>query len=157
MPFGIEDGRLVGPDGEEVDTEEFLASLRVLATADIVTESGDVIIASGDEVPFRVHTQKYGKQMVSYTDICSADGKLYLELDLTTPVCVECGDETFDGNSILFEIKDQEYIFVGQTIYYFITKPNKDKIVKFISNMGPNNVQYPFAYGEKKCLFYVVQ
>lgn len=90
-------GRLVGPDGEEVDTEEFLASLRVLATTDISTESGNVIIASGEEIPFRVHTQKYGKQMVSYNDICSADGKLYLELDLTTPVCIECGDETFDG------------------------------------------------------------
>ena len=90
-------GRLVGPDGEEVDTEEFLASLRVLATVDINTLAGNTIVAAGDEVPFRVHTQKYGKQMVSYTDICSADGKLYLELDLTTPVCVECGDETFDG------------------------------------------------------------
>ena len=90
-------GRLVGPDGEEVDTEEFLASLRVLATTNISTLTGNVIVAAGGEVPFRVHTQKYGKQMVSYTDICSADGKLYLELDLTTPVCVECGDETFDG------------------------------------------------------------
>jgi hypothetical protein len=90
-------GRLIGPDGHEMDTEEFLSSLRVLSEGSITTESGQEIFAEGDEIPFRVHTQKYGRAMVDYGDICSADGKIYLELDLTTPVCVECGDETMDG------------------------------------------------------------
>jgi hypothetical protein len=90
-------GRLIGPNGEEVDTEEFLSSLRVIATNNIVTSTGTVIIAAAEEIPFRIHTMQYGKGMVNYGDICNANGKLYIELDLTTPVCVECGDNTFDG------------------------------------------------------------
>jgi hypothetical protein len=97
-------GRLIGPDGEEVDTEEFLASLRVIATNDILAHSSadpgnptNVIVSAGNEVPFRVHTMQYGKGMINYGDICNANGNLYIELDLTTPVCVECGDNTFDG------------------------------------------------------------
>ena len=90
-------GRLTGPDGNEMDTEEFLASLRVLASNPIYTLTGTQIIPSGGEIPFRIFTQQYAKGIVNYGDICSPDAKLYIELDLTTPVCVECGDNTFDG------------------------------------------------------------
>ena len=90
-------GRLLGPDGNEMDTEEFLASLMVTTTGALKDKDGKVIYASGDEVPVRVVTQRYGKGIVNYGDICTADGKLYLEVDLTHPVCVECGDGTFDG------------------------------------------------------------
>ena len=90
-------GRLIGPDGNEMDTEEFLASLKVSADADILSPSDEIIVAQGDDVPFRVYTQQYGKQIVNYGDICNAEGKLYLELDLTTPACITCGDNTFDG------------------------------------------------------------
>jgi hypothetical protein len=80
-----------------MDTEEFLASLRVLASNPISTLTGTQIIASGGEIPFRIFTQQYARGIVNYGDICSPDSKLYIELDLTTPVCVECGDNTFDG------------------------------------------------------------
>jgi hypothetical protein len=92
-------GRLTGPDGNEMDTEEFLASLDItVATGDeLVDKDGKVIFAAGDRVPFRVVTQRYGKGIVNYGDICSPEGCIYLELDLTHPVCVECGDGTFDG------------------------------------------------------------
>ena len=90
-------GRLTGPDGNEMDTEEFLASLRVLASNSISTLTGTEIVASGGEIPFRIFTQQYGKGIVNYGDICSPDSKLYIECDLTTPTCVECGDNTFDG------------------------------------------------------------
>ena len=63
--------------------------------------------------------------------------------------CNKEEDENFNGNSILFEIKKQEYVFVGEIIYYFNTKPNKDKIVKFISNMGRNRFPYPFDLVKK--------
>lgn len=77
-------GKLVGPNGQEVDSEEFLASLKV--TMD------------GAEKDFRVVTQKYGKGIVEnlsgkvatapatpggqYVSICDADGKIYLEVDV---------------------------------------------------------------------------
>jgi hypothetical protein len=90
-------GRLLGPDGNEMDTEAFLASLAVTPTGDIVDKDGQVIMTTGDEAPVRVVTQRYGKGIVRYDDICTADGCIFLEVDLTHPVCITCGDGTFDG------------------------------------------------------------
>jgi len=90
-------GRLLGPDGNEMDTEAFLASLAVTPTGNIVDKDGQVIMTTGDEAPVRVVTQRYGKGIVRYDDICTADGCIFLEVDLTHPVCITCGDGTFDG------------------------------------------------------------
>ena len=90
-------GRMVGPDGQEMDTETFLSSLAVTVTGNLVDKDSKVILAPGDEVPARVVTQRYGKGIVNYGDICNADGRMYIEVDLTHPVCVECNDGTFDG------------------------------------------------------------
>lgn len=90
-------GRLTGPDGNEMDTEEFLASLMVYSEKDILDADGKTIYAKGTEIPFRVVTQRYGRGIVDYGDICTPDGCIYLELDLTHPVCVECKNGTFDG------------------------------------------------------------
>lgn len=93
--------KLTGPDGNEMDTEEFLASLKVITTAEI-TEAG---LAGGnvktaafkqyESVPFRVATQKYGKGIVEYGCACDAEGYIYLELDLAKPVTQQAG--TIDG------------------------------------------------------------
>ena len=91
-------GRLTGPDGNEMDTEEFLASLKVtVRNTDIVDVDGNVIIAQDSEVPFRLVTQKYGKGIVDYGDICSPDGCLLIEVDLTHPACTDCSSGTLDG------------------------------------------------------------
>jgi hypothetical protein len=90
-------GRLSGPDGNEMDTEAFLASLTVVATTTISTLAGRTIFTTGDSIPFRVVTQKYGTGIVNYGDICSPSGNLYIELDLTTPTCITCSENTFDG------------------------------------------------------------
>ena len=55
------------------------------------------------------------------------------------------------GNSILLELKDR-YIFIGHTIYSFKTE-NKDKIEKYYSVIGRNDVPYPVAYGNKNVYF----
>jgi len=91
-------GRLTGPDGNEMDTESFLASLKVVVRGgDIKDPNNNVIIANGAEVPFRLITQKYGKGIVDYSNICTADGSLLLEVDLTHPTCVSCDNGTIDG------------------------------------------------------------
>jgi hypothetical protein len=90
-------GRLIGPDGHEMDTEEFLASLRVYPTNAITTLTGTEIAGANDDIPFRIVTQRYGRGIVDYGDVCTPNGEIFIELDLTTPVCVECGDDTFDG------------------------------------------------------------
>ena len=78
-------GKLVGPNGQEVDSEEFLASLSVKF--------------NDKEVDFRVVTQKYGSGIVGglvkkstpaagetpggrYLSICDADGIIHLEADI---------------------------------------------------------------------------
>jgi hypothetical protein len=90
-------GRLTGPDGNEMDTESFLASLRVVASAAIEDSNGDVVIAAGASVPFNVTAQKYGRGIVDYNDICQPDGCLLLTVDLTHPACVSCPGGSFDG------------------------------------------------------------
>lgn len=89
-------GRLTGPDGNEMDSEAFLASLKVICVNAI--DGGDKFtsFAAGEAIPFRVVTQKYGAQLVDYeNDICDGNGKMYIELDLTKP-CKEQG-KTING------------------------------------------------------------
>jgi hypothetical protein len=95
-------GKLIGPDGQEMDNESFLSGLKLFPAA------------GGSAQLFRVVTQKYGKGIVQYgtttqttwpTDgnggsfqnICSANGCIYLEIDLQVPVCIDCGAESLDG------------------------------------------------------------
>ena len=78
-------GRLTGPDGNEMDTEAFLASLKVITNEAIDGGDDFTSFAVNESIPFRVMTQKYGTQMVDYQNICDAKGKLYIELDLTKP------------------------------------------------------------------------
>ncbi len=81
------EGRLIGPNGMVMDTEEFLAS----STATVDFGSGDVA------VPFNIVTQKYGKGIVeygskatvnssfptgAYNNYTDADGTIYVQLDL---------------------------------------------------------------------------
>ena len=89
-------GRLTGPDGNEMDTESFLASLKVTNgfASDIVDQDGEIIVAVGDEIPFRLVTQKYGQGIVEYDSICDANGVAYLDLDLTHPAVTT---STYDG------------------------------------------------------------
>tara|TARA_R110000765_G_scaffold9685_5_gene30149 strand:- start:764 stop:2581 length:1818 start_codon:yes stop_codon:yes gene_type:complete len=90
-------GQLTGPDGNEMDSESFLASMKVMAGTEITDPNGAVIATTGSSVPFRVVTQKYGKGIVDYTSICDAAGIIYIGLDLTHPVDINAATTTFDG------------------------------------------------------------
>ena len=93
----INKGRLSGPDGNPMDTESFLASLKVVTNGVALTDAdGKVIVADATIVPFRLVTQKYGRGIVDYSDICDAAGVIYLELDMTHPVDA-AGTTTYDG------------------------------------------------------------
>ena len=104
-------GKLIGPDGQPMDNESFLADLTVRGA------SGNPTTAANATNPylFRVVTQKYGKGIVEYgnnnstltfpdsktgggqyDNICDAQGKIYLEVDLQVPVCITCGG-SMDG------------------------------------------------------------
>lgn len=94
-------GRLTGPDGNEMDTEGFLASLKVITMKEIASQQiagGNVQTAAFkkyESVPFRVATQKYGKGIVEYGSLCDAEGKMYIEIDLAKTCAQQAG--TIDG------------------------------------------------------------
>jgi len=104
-------GKLIGPDGQPMDNEAFLSDLTIYGVA------GNPTTAANATNPylFRVVTQRYGKGIVQYgnnnstlvfpnskTDggqydnLCTPDGKIYLEVDLQVPVCITCGG-SMDG------------------------------------------------------------
>ena len=79
-------GKLKGINGNEMDTEEFLASLVIGCNALSAHTSNFLAL------PFHVVTQKYGKGVVEYGakagaataqyyDVCDQDGFIYVEVD----------------------------------------------------------------------------
>ena len=92
-------GKMTGPDGNEMDSEAFLASMHVVANKDITAKTVGNIVTSafkqGEAVGFRCVTQRYGKGLVEYGSICDAQGKIYIELELAKPTVKP--DMTIDG------------------------------------------------------------
>jgi hypothetical protein len=107
-------GKLMGPDGNTVDTETFLSDLTI-TTPGTSAFSG---FSSSTSAPllFRVVTQKYGKGIVEYgstaggtfaanntagggiyDNICDANGIIYLEVDFQVPCSI--GANSLDGYS----------------------------------------------------------
>lgn len=74
-------GKLVGPAGVPMDSESFLASLKIYADTDLIAPApfADESITAGDIVPYNVKVQKYGQPIVTST------GDLTLLVDLTYP------------------------------------------------------------------------
>jgi hypothetical protein len=91
----INAGKLTGPDGNEMDTEAFLASLKVVTPKGFGDAAKGSVFAEGETIPFRIVTMKYGKGLVDYANLCDAEGKMYIELDLAKP-CKEA-NKTIDG------------------------------------------------------------
>jgi len=104
-------GKLIGPDGQPMDNEAFLSDLTVYGSPANPTTAAN----ASNPYLFRVVTQRYGKGIVQYgnnnatltfpnskTDggqydnVCDAEGKIYLEVDLQVPVCISCGG-SLDG------------------------------------------------------------
>jgi hypothetical protein len=128
-------GKLIGPDGNEQDTETFLSDLRIYGTTLISASTTPCQVLTGTSAGvtvfkpllFRVVTQIYGKGIVqptssntqtqfgnngnnynfpsnpgtgnggNYNDICDQNGCIYLEVDLSCPVCADCDATSLDG------------------------------------------------------------
>ena len=104
-------GKLIGADGQPMDNEAFLSDLTIYGVSTNWYTSANTT----NPYLFRVVTQRYGKGIVQYgnnnatltfpssaTDggqydnLCDAEGKIYLEVDLQVPVCITCGG-SMDG------------------------------------------------------------
>lgn len=51
----------------------------------------------------------------------------------------------YNGHSILIKLNKHNYIYIGFEIYKFITD---DEITNYISEIGNNDVPYPYAIGQ---------
>ena len=78
-------GKLTGPDGNEMDSEGFLASLKVFAKKAITSEGDGACFDQYEGIPFRVVSQKYGKGIVEHNGGCAPDGSILIDLDLSKP------------------------------------------------------------------------
>ena len=88
----VNPGKLTGPDGNEMDSESFLASLKVFMAKEIQSDEY-TCFEQYEGLPIRVVTQKYGKGIVE--DGVDAQGCIYLDVDLAKP-CRKQG-QTLDG------------------------------------------------------------
>lgn len=89
-------GKLTGPNGNEMDTETFLSSLRILTTDKI--DGGDKFASyeAFESLPAHLVAQEWGSGIVKYgPNICNANGKVYLEIVCEKPI--RRAGETFDG------------------------------------------------------------
>lgn len=117
-------GRLTGPDGNEMDSEAFLASLKVISENAIedADDSGYTTFRQYESIPFRIVTQRYGHGIVDYGTICDAKGELYLELDLIKPIKEQ--GKTMDG-----------YIGVNPNAFSGISGDTEEEITEQVKNM----------------------
>ena len=111
-------GKLIGPNGQEQDTDEFLSNL-ILYT-DSASAAANLNTNIYTPLLFRVVTQKYGQGIVGpnstrtqaafnntttggnggyYDNVCNQAGFIYLEIDTQVPACIACGQSTPDGYS----------------------------------------------------------
>ncbi len=75
-------GKLMGPIGIPMDTEEFLASLKITSNLDLVASGSSASLYSklaGSSLDYNVVAQKYAKPIVDST------GKIQLQLSLSWP------------------------------------------------------------------------
>ena len=136
-------GKLIGPTGNEMDSEEFLSSLYIDHTgtdyirccsnsASTIVSEGKYLNNNGTHIPFRVVTQKYGQGIVeygsststflpggSYLNLCDAQGFIYLEIDLSCPACINCDSpDGYVGSQIKAGDQAQDLVFHGNWRVY---------------------------------------
>jgi len=108
-------GKLIGPDGNEMDTETFLSDLIIYTGSGLTVAAGSPCTVSTGALLYRVVTQQYGQGIVngasgtrtqtswptnnggSFQSPCNANGCIYLEVDLSCPACADCGSDSLDG------------------------------------------------------------
>ena len=88
----VNPGKLTGPDGNEMDSETFLSSLKVFMAKEVQSDEYSCF-EQYEGLPIRVVTQRYGQGIVE--DGIDAQGSMYIDVDLAKP-CRKQG-QTLDG------------------------------------------------------------
>ena len=59
-----------------------------------------------------------------------------------------------NDENCLFQTEDKKFIYVGEKLVIFETN---DKIKKFSTDIRFNDIEFPFAYGEKNIYFKLLE
>jgi hypothetical protein len=150
-------GKIIGPNGNEMDSEEFLASFQILNNTNLFCCSGStggvgsgagptLSYAANNPIEFRVVTQKYSRQIVDYwkqvqgtlggqtvqssaQDLCSANGLMYVEVDLSCPAAIN--SDSVDGYVGTYLPGN-----AGETISKFYAKWRQYRELEFEAALG---------------------
>ena len=60
----------------------------------------------------------------------------------------------FDGNTILLNIKDNKYVFIGLNIFSF---QSEFEIIKYVSPVGNSGVPYPYAVDNNNNFYLMIE
>ena len=117
----------------------------------LIYSHSDKKIASDYDKNDNKNKWMYIKKIVEYNPV-----KIFIGKSPITEVTKKSNGygKKFDGNTILLQLLNNKYIFIGGTIYSFISE---DNITKFISPVGNNDVPYPVVIGEKNIYFMLHQ
>lgn len=114
--------------------------------------------------PFCVRIQKPGRQKTNYVATFKLRNiKEHDDLDFDAPIPASKLDPIalftpqrtfvgtdldggFIGNSVLLQLSDHQYVFIGESIFEFVSR---DVIHTYKSPVGNSDVPYPYAYGDK--------
>ncbi|MCK4968231.1 MAG: hypothetical protein KAS12_04185 [Candidatus Aenigmarchaeota archaeon] len=82
--------------------------------------------------------------------------KVFIGKSGNTPMTRSSGGigKKFDGNSMLFAMGDNKYIYIGTEVINFTTN---SEIVKFVSDVGNNNVPYPYAIDVEGAYYLMIE
>ena len=66
--------------------------------------------------------------------------------------------KSFDGNSILCLLDNNKYLYIGENITTFdLIGSDQNKIIKYISDVGNNDVPYPYAIDSENNIYFLLE
>ena len=103
-----------------------------------------LVIIDGDMYVYKYEKCKFGKPFLSFQakNIFIGRSKVCPMTEISNT-----GDkEEFDGNTLVLECEDNEYVYISG-LEIFRSKAD-DKLLGYMSRMGNNMIPYNFAVGE---------
>lgn len=108
----------------------------------IIKEDNNYNIHHNGDTPYIIRHSDNVNQVILYQRVETFEYKKIFE-----PIVGEGQDK---NNTILLQIEDDKYVYIGHKVYEFKTK---DKIKEYYSFIGNSDVPYPVAVGEEFVYF----
>ena len=115
-------------------------------------ESKNLVVIDDIVYVYKYEKYKFDKPFISFKPKHIFSGKSKV-CDMTEFSWIANNSSGFDGNTLLLECENNEYVYIsGLEFFKFKTD---DKFIDYISLMGNNMVPYAIIVGEKYTLFLI--